>query len=178
MHVDSAGVYFQIILKMIACPMRIIKALPRLALILGFILPVTAMAQSQTLDIRDKAERLKGDALLEAFMGKTFDGAYNFTDQGKPRRFFTETHFDDSRAVYTEDGKDTKGIWTIMQNNICYRYKSSNMSGGCFRVYKISNCFYFYDQRIEERPREIGENYWTARSTRQGETADCEASFT
>lgn len=158
--------------------MTIIRALSILAILSGLILPAEVTAQSQTLDIRDKAERLKGDALLEAFMGKTFDGAYNFTDDGKPRRFFTETHHEDSRANYTEDGQKTEGIWTIMQNNICYRYKSSNMSGGCFRVYKISNCFYFYDERIEERPREIGENYWTARSTRQGETADCEASFT
>lgn len=158
--------------------MTIIRALSILAILSGLILPAEVTAQSQTLDIRDKAERLKGDALLEAFMGKTFDGAYNFTDDGKPRRFFNETHYEDSRANYTEDGQKTEGIWTIMQNNICYRYKSSNMSGGCFRVYKISNCFYFYDERIEERPREIGENYWTARSTRQGETADCEASFT
>lgn len=148
-----------------------------LALSMGLTLPASAMAQSQTLDIRDQAERLKGDALLAAFLGKTFDGAYNFTDDGKPRRFFTESHLEDSRTLYSEDGVKTEGVWTIMQNNICYRYKSSNMSGGCFRVYKISNCFYFYDQRIEERPREIGENYWTARSTRQGETADCEASF-
>ncbi len=158
--------------------MRFIRSLS--IAILSFCLTIggTASAQSQTLDIRDKAERLKGDALLEAFIGKTFDGAYNFSDDGKPRRFFTETHHEDSRAAYEEDGQKTNGIWTIMQDNICYQYKSSNMSGGCFRVYKISNCFYFYDQRIEERPREIGENYWTARSTRQGETADCEASFT
>lgn len=139
--------------------------------------PVTAHGQSQSIDVRSKAERLKGDALLDAFMGQTFAGAYNFTEDGKPQRFFTEVHSEDSQAIYTEDGNTTKGIWTIMQDNLCYRYKSSNMSGGCFRVYQVSNCYYFYDQRIRERPREIGEDYWTARSTLKGEEPDCEASF-
>lgn len=149
------------------------------ALSLGlFALPFVAMAQSQTTDIRPDAKRLKGDALLEAFIGKSFDGAYNFTDDGEPRRFFTEMHHENSQAVYTEDEVTTKGVWTIMKDAICYRYKSESMTGGCFRVYKVGNCFYFYDQRLRERPHEIGENYWTARSTVSGETANCDPTFT
>jgi len=141
-------------------------------------LPSTAMAQSQTTDIRPDAKRLKGDALLEAFIGKTFDGAYNFTDDGEPQRFFTEHHNEDSRATYTEGDATTEGIWTIAKNMLCYRYKSSAMQGGCFRVYKVGNCFYFYDQRLRERPHEIGENYWTARITVSGEVPNCDPTFT
>jgi len=141
-------------------------------------LPLSAGAQSQTTDIRPDAKRLKGDALLDAFIGKSFDGAYNFTDDGEPRRFFTEMHHENSQAVYTEDDVTTKGVWTITKDALCYRYKSSSMQGGCFRVYKVGNCFYFYDQRLRERPHEIGENYWTARSTVSGEAPNCDPTFT
>ncbi len=141
-------------------------------------LPLSAMAQSQTTDIRPDAKRLKGDALLDAFIGKTFDGAYNFTDDGEPQRFFTEKHHEDSRAAYTESDVTTQGVWTIMKDALCYRYKSTSMTGGCFRVYKVGNCFYFYDQRLRERPHEIGENYWTARSTVSGEAPNCDPTFT
>lgn len=137
-----------------------------------------AHAQSQTTDIRPDAKRLKGDELLGAFVGHTFDGAYNFTEDGEPRRFFTELHKDNNQAIYTEKGQTTDGIWMILRDAICYRYKSDRMTGGCFRVYKIGNCYYFYDQRRQENAREIGENYWTARSTRKGEVADCDPNYT
>jgi len=53
---------------------------------------VTANAQSQTTDIRPKAEKLQGDDLLKAFLGKTYEGAYNFSAEGEPRRFYEEVH--------------------------------------------------------------------------------------
>lgn len=148
------------------------------ALALTLVATLPAQAQSQTTDIRPDGKRLKGDTLLEAFLGQTFDGAYNFTEDGEPRRFFSEDHHEDNRVSYTERDKTTKGIWMIMKDAICYRYKSDTMTGGCFRVYKVGNCFYFYDQRLRETTVEIGENYWTARSTRKGEDPDCDPNYT
>jgi len=135
---------------------------------------VTANAQSQTTDIRPKAEKLQGDDLLKAFLGKTYEGAYNFSAEGEPRRFYEEVHHQDSRVTYSEHGESFAGAWTLARDTICYQYRSDTMSGGCFRVYQVGNCYYFYNSARPERPYELGENYWTARSTQAGEIADCE----
>lgn len=133
-----------------------------------------AWAQSQSTDIRPKANRILGEALLEEFLNTTHNGAYNFTDDGQPQRFYTETHHDDGRVTYREDGVDYDGVWIISKERLCFVYADEEMNGGCFRVYKIGNCFYYYSDLITEFDDELDRDYWTARSVKDGETPNCE----
>jgi len=150
---------------------------PLLITICALMFPAAAMAQSQTTDIRPHANRIKGDALLKEFLGKTHDGAYRFTEEGKPERFYTETHHENSRVSYIENGNMTSGVWMITRDTLCFQYPNDSMAGGCFRVYKIGNCFYYYDAQLPQSSNELDRDYWTARSVKKGDDADCEAIF-
>ncbi len=137
-------------------------------------IPEFAWSQSQRTDIRPNAKRIVGDALLTDFMGITHEGAYNFTDDGEPRRFYTETHHKDGRTTYIENGASADGAWIIRKEKLCFVYDHPDMQGGCFRVYKVGNCFYYYNAFIPEYADELDRDYWTARSVKQGESASCE----
>lgn len=137
--------------------------------------PFTA-AQSQSDDIRPKAQHITGDALLEIFQGQTHDGAYNFNAKGVASATYEETHHDDGSVTYTEDGKDYDGVWLIQQNKVCYFY-ANTLNHGCYRVYQVKNCYYFYSDRLPERADELEQTYWTARSVIKGDIAECVASI-
>ncbi len=132
-----------------------------------------ALAQSQTTDIRPNANRLMGDALLEAFKGVTHDGAYNFDPNGDPGRFYKETHHETGEVTYSEGEQTTGGAWIIRKDIMCYVYPPTAMPGGCFRVYQVGNCYYFYNDGIPEFSDELDRDYWTARSVKQGQRPDC-----
>jgi len=51
------------------------------------------------------------------------------------------------------------------------------MPGGCFRVYRVQNCFYFYSDTLIEREDELDRDYWTARSVIKGDQPKCEAAI-
>lgn len=133
-----------------------------------------ALAQSQKTDIRPNANRVVGEALIDEFRGITHEGAYNFTDAGDPRRFYTETHFDDGRTTYLDQRGDYEGRWEIKNEALCFTYEHIEMNGGCFRVYKVGNCFYYYNVDLIEHRNELGQDYWTARSVKAGEIPTCE----
>lgn len=137
----------------------------------------SAFAQSQKTDVRPQAQRVVGDELLDAFKGVTHEGAYNFTREGAGTQFYTETHHDDGRTTYVEGDLKSDGVWIIQQDGLCFAYKDPAMTGGCFRVYKVGTCFYYYSREIPTRDDEIDRDYWTARSVPAGETATCEAVF-
>ncbi len=132
-------------------------------------------AQSQDYDVRPNAAQVTGDALTQAFNGTTHDGAYNFDALGRPGALYTERHFSNGGISYTEQGQTIKGQWTVTpRDTICYVYEGGIISGGCFRVYQLGSCYYFYSANRIERENEIDEDYWTARSVKQGERATCE----
>ena len=139
--------------------------------------PIAAHAQSQKTDIRPNANRLMGDKLRTSFKGKTHSGAYNFTEEGQPTRFYEEIHGSDGRISYTENGRKDPGTWLIMKNMMCYLYDAGDMPGGCFRVYRVANCYYFYSDRDAEREDELDRDYWIARSVVKGEQPQCEVSI-
>lgn len=145
------------------------------ALLIGS--PAAVYAQSQKTDIRPNANRLMGDELRSSFMGKTHSGAYNFTEKGEPTRFYEEFHKTDGRIAYSENGRDDPGTWLIMKDTMCYLYDAGDMPGGCFRVYRVENCYYFYSSQNVERQDELDRDYWTARSVIKGEQPQCEASI-
>jgi len=138
-------------------------------------LPGLAFAQSQTTDIRPNALRLSGEEIQAEFNGQTHEGAYNFNAVGEARNNYTETHFEDGRTQYKEQGLTNRGVWFVNNGSLCFVYEDDMMAGGCFRVYKVENCYYFYSDQFEERADELDRDYWTARSVKQGETPQCDA---
>jgi len=148
-----------------------------LALLSFMVFAPEALAQSQKTDVRPQANRVIGNDLKAAFAGQTHSGAYNFTPKGKPTRFYEERHDKDGHVAYSEgDGIET-GVWRVLEDNLCFLYDSNRMTGGCFRVYRVANCFYYYSNNLIERDNELDRNYWTARSTLKGEPPKCEAAL-
>lgn len=139
--------------------------------------PPTALAQSPDVDIRPHANRVIGPNLKAAFSGQTHAGAYNFTDSGKATKFYEETHAKNGEVIYSEGPTQEKGLWRVIDDALCFLYESENMSGGCFRVYRVKNCYYFYSENLIEREDELDRDYWTARSTIKGERPECEAAL-
>ena len=139
--------------------------------------PASVLAQSQKTDIRPNANRLMGEQLDSAFKGQTHSGAYNFTEKGQPTRFYEESHKVDGRISYSENGRNDPGTWLIIKDAMCYLYDAADMPGGCFRVYRVENCYYFYSDQNIERQDELDRDYWTARSVVKGEQPQCEASI-
>lgn len=136
-----------------------------------------ALAQSQTTDIRPNALRLTGDEIRAEFSGQTQEGAYNFNAGGEARNTYTEKHFKDGRTLYKEKDLTSRGAWFVNDGSLCFVYEDDMLSGGCFRVYKVENCYYYYSDQFVERSDELQRDYWTARSVKQGETAQCEAAI-
>ncbi len=133
-----------------------------------------AYSQSQDTDIRGNADQLTAEEIKSVFSNVTMDGAYNFGRNGKAQSFYTEKHNADGTLSYKEDGTVEPGRWFVRKDSICYMYPSNQMAGGCFRVYQVKNCYYFYDAARRQVPYETGEAYWTARSVKMGERAGCE----
>lgn len=135
-----------------------------------------ATAQSQTYDVRPDAVQVTGEALQQNFKGLTHEGAYNFDSLGRPGVRFTERHYADGRILYVENGESFKGRWTVTPlDTICYSYEEKMVGGGgCFRVYQLGSCYYFYSSYFVAREDEIDQDYWTARSVKKGERATCE----
>lgn len=134
----------------------------------------TAFAQSQKTDVRPHANRIMGDALKAEYSGVTHKGAYNFTQDGDPRQFYTETTRADGTAAYSELNIQSGGTWSVNNDTLCFQYKNQDMTGGCFRVYRVGNCYYYYSDTVLLRRDELDRDYWTARSVKRGETPNCE----
>ena len=146
-------------------------------LFLWFTLPVMVSAQSQKTDVRPHALRLSGEEIRAEFSGQTHEGAYNFNAFGQAGNSYVETHLKDGSAFYKEQGFANRGVWFVSDETLCFVYEGDMMGGGCFRVYKVENCYYFYSDQFEERSDELDRDYWTARSVRQNETPQCEAAI-
>ena len=131
-------------------------------------------AQSQSTDIRPSAERLMGEDIERAFRNVTHKGSYNFDHYGLASNSYTEEHFPDGRVAYHEGDITLRGQWYEENDNLCFSYENDLMGGGCFRVYQVQNCFYYYSDQIPLTEWELGEDYWTARSVVKGEMPKCE----
>lgn len=136
-----------------------------------------ASAQSQTLDIRPYGERIFGPGLAAHFSGQVHDGAYNFSRDGKARAFYNERHNEDGTVLYIEGDMKSEGRWGVFNDILCYYYNDQALNGGCFRVYRVKNCYFFYSNNLPDDPNEIDGDFWTARSTLKGETQQCEAAI-
>jgi len=150
---------------------RLIISVPTL----GFTYP--ALAQSSNYDVRPQANRLMAEDIRLNFSGVTQSGAYNFDAQGVPGNRFTEWHSEAGGILYREGDFTAHGRWSVARDALCYDYDSETITGGCFRIYKIGSCFYFYSTRRVSTKDEIMRDYWTARSVPKGQKATCEDLF-
>ena len=150
------------------------KPLAVAALAASLLLPSISFAQSQKTDIRPNANQVMGDEIKTIFSGQTHRGSYNFNSQGVARNGYTESHSPDGRVFYDEGKLKANGSWYVANDSLCFLYENESMNGGCFRVYRIQNCFYYYSNQIPRRNDELDRDYWTARSTPKGETPNCE----
>jgi len=147
------------------------------ACLCALITPSGAFAQSQHFDVRPLAEHLDEAGLEAVFSGGTFDGAYNFSDRGEARSFYRETHNANGTTRYREGDLDVPGAWAVDDDALCFTYNHPLLQGGCFRVYQVVNCFYFYSTSVPLMDNEIARDYWVARAVRDGENARCEAAI-
>jgi len=147
------------------------------ALGIGVLLAISApaMAQTQDTDIRPYAESFTADDLRATFSDNIFDGAYGFARNGKARSFYREVHRPDGTVTYTEDGVTLNGTWSILRDQLCFAYETAAMAGGCFRVYEVGNCLYFYASRQPEQLDMTGKTQWVARAVRDDDTPQCDA---
>ena len=145
-----------------------------LPLLLTVGLSSAAQAQSQDTEIRPNADQLTAEQIKKTFSKATMDGAYNFGRNGKAQSFYKETHRPDGTLTYEEDGNVDPGRWFVRKDTLCFTYPSNKLAGGCFRVYQVKNCYYFYSASRRQVPGENGQPYWIARAVKQGERAGCE----
>jgi len=137
-----------------------------------------SFGQSGSYDIRPQSKRLLSNEILSNFSGVTQSGAYNFDSEGVPGNRYTEWHGETGDIFYREGEFTAEGRWAVSRDLLCYDYKGEGITGGCFRIYKLGSCFYFYSARLVEKDDEITRDYWTARSVPKGERASCEDLFT
>ena len=152
------------------------QAMFKQSLIITLALSLSAISQAQTqdTDIRPNANQLTGEDIKLTFSDVTMDGAYRFGRDGKPQSFYVEKHNPDGTLTYTEDGKTDPGRWFVRNDSLCFAYPSNRLAGGCFRVYQVKNCYYFYSAARRQVAYETGEPYWIARATKMGEYAGCD----
>lgn len=151
------------------------RCLIALSLLFGFIAAPSAFAQSQDFDVRPLSERLTGDAITQAFKGITHEGAYNFDALGRPGRFYKEIHAPDGGITYEERGGTVTGRWRVSpKDEVCYSYDGGLIAGGCFQVYQLGTCYYFYSALELSFRDDMTEDDWTARSVKKGDRASCE----
>ena len=135
-------------------------------------------AQSQDVDIRGDAKQLTGTALLSAYRGVTHKGTYAFTRDGTGTAHYTETTHADGRVEYKEGDLIAHGAWVPSHDSLCFHYKSDDMGGGCFHVWQIGNCYYYYATYLHSfgsgNTLESPDTFWTARSVKSGDTPDCD----
>ena len=140
----------------------------------AFFVSSPTFAQSQDYDVRPQAARLTSAEIIDNFSGVTHTGAYNFNQEGNPGNRYSEWHNADGRLLYREGTAIATGRWTSARDMMCYYYDNEAFTSGCFRVYKLGTCFYFYSANFVEKDDELDRDYWTARSVRKGNRATCE----
>ncbi len=130
---------------------------------------LNAFAQDATTKSIRQGERLTEDRILELFSGQKHLGIYNGGNS------FVETHYPDTRVYYEEEGDEPDyGVWTMRDQMLCFVYRSDRYSGGCFRVYKVSNCFYFFYENMPYRKDELQTENWNSKGFMEGTDNDCD----
>lgn len=119
------------------------------------------------------AQRLTGDRLATAFVGKIFRGVYQ---DGVNWR---EAYLVDGAVDYADDFAAARGEWFTRNDLLCTFY-DGDLTGGCFIVMqRADNCFDFYavdpdtDQPDASTGAIIAGYDWTAQGWRSDRVPSC-----
>ena len=129
---------------------------------------------TQDIDIRPDGVQVTGEMLDLNFSGVTHKGTYAILRESTGTKDYTETTYEDGRVRYKEGDLVAEGRWDRVGDQLCYRYYDAAMAGGCFYVYVVGNCYYYYSNNAAGIFGVRNGLYWTARSVKSGETASCE----
>ncbi|WP_017931178.1 hypothetical protein [Robiginitomaculum antarcticum] len=140
----------------------------------GFAAPAHAGEPTQDIDIRPTGEQVTGESLSAAFSGVTHKGSYAILRENTGTKDYTETTFSDGTVTYNEGDMVATGQWRRFGERICYSYEQDHMAGGCFYVYQVGNCYYYYGSNAAGIMGAQDGLYWIARSVKTGETASCD----
>ena len=129
---------------------------------------------TQDIDIRPDGVQITGEMLDLNFSGITHKGTYAILRENTGTKHYTETTMADGRVVYKEGDLVADGRWARDGDRICYIYQDDQMAGGCFYVYVVGNCYYYYSSNAAGILGARNGLYWIARSVKDGENASCE----
>jgi len=117
---------------------------------------------------------LSGDALHDAFAGKTHYGTSKETRQESGTNTFTEIMDENGRTLYREGKMKLEGYWDILVKDImCFEY--DNFPGRhCFRMYQSGTCIYGYNPIDTTALGPINANAWAVKSIRKGDVSTCD----
>lgn len=139
--------------------------------IMAFALPASAQYR---LKGAEDMRLLSGDALREAFAGKTHYGTYKEAREETGTTTFTEVMSVDGQTQYREGAMRLKGSWDIEVDDVmCFEY--INFPGRhCFRMYQSGTCIYGYTPRDTTAFGPVNANAWNVKSVRKGDVSTCD----
>ena len=129
---------------------------------------------TQDIDIRPDGVQITGEMLDLNFSGITHKGTYAILREHTGTKHYTETTFEDGTVEYKEGDLIAQGHWIRYGDRLCYKYQDPEMAGGCFYVYVVGNCYYYYSSNAAGILGARNGLYWIARSVKDGENASCE----
>lgn len=106
------------------------------------------LTQQRGAQIRQQGVQLAGEELVSAFSGFVHYGTYILNTQNRVEGRYSEYHYPDGTMDYADDeGVVSSGQWSVNGAKLCYQYDEdgSHMSGGCFYIYQLDSCYYFFN---------------------------------
>lgn len=123
---------------------------------------------------------LNGDALHEAFSGRTMDGIYKQVRARTGTARFTESFLPSGETRYREGKVRETGRWQLLgppgfETVICFQY-GGTMAGppSCFSVFRNGTCLYSYAPRLVRGGQPLDSNRWSAKTIIRGEISSCD----
>lgn len=140
-----------------------------LATLLALSIAPSASAQNS-----DTMTLLTGEALSDAFGGKTHYGTYKEFRQKTGTNKFTEVMSADGRTDYKEGPQRLIGRWAVVNDdNMCFVYEDFPGTH-CFIMFLSGTCIYGYNPELVRNGRPLYDNAWTVKSVRKGDVSTCD----
>ena len=108
---------------------------------LPILVPQTSSAQ-----VFPELDRLYGQNLENAYLGKTIDGVYKRPRERSGTHEFTESFYADGTTYYREGDFTQEGRWYTERNTVCFTYENETPDGRviphCFAIFESGTCQY------------------------------------
>jgi len=143
----------------------------RFILLLGLLCGISISPASAQINMPDVVNDtpLSETELLTVFKGQTHRGSYNFKRRDIDTFAFEETTYENGDIRHIQGERKDTGDWSVIDNQICYRYDADNLLPACFEIYQRGNCYYHFQKTVNGLTYEK----FTARSVIKGDNPDC-----